>query len=358
VTLARLRTDPPADGEPRGWYPDPCDPAGRTERRWDGDAWTASTRAAAGEDRPTERWHRRPLAFLTHRWFHLLLAGVVCSTAAAVLYERAHGVPERLDEVVGYGVVAIAVLGGALAAAAFADHLSARLRLREVVGTRLIASVCAVSLPVVIGITLLERPFPDRLSDAVAGPIEELAKLAVPLALYALSPRFRPPRVGLSLVLASAASLGVYEVAEYAYEMPSDTPVAATLALRPLWDAPVHMVLTGIIGAVLWRTWRRHGGLALTPKAIGTVVGVMALHSFIDWSNDLRAGTATVSVLMLVPAYLWFKTAARQLVPPGAVASNPPWWRPWRLATADAEPQGSTRTSQPTDTRPGRRTAA
>ncbi len=61
---------------------------------------------------------------------------------------------------------------------------------------------------------------------------------------------------------------------------------------------------------------------------------------------------------LLLLAYLWFKMVARQLVPPDAVATNPPWWRPWRLPTAIGEPQGSTRTSDPAPSVPGRTTAA
>jgi RsiW-degrading membrane proteinase PrsW (M82 family) len=227
-----------------------------------------------------------------------------------------------------------------------------------VVGTRLIALVCLVGFPVVVAVTMLERLFPPELSNAVAGPIEELAKLAVPLAMYLLWPRFRAPRTGLALVLASAATLGVYEVAKYAYDMPSDESATMTLGLRPLWDAPLHMALTGIVGAVLWRRWHGRGGVALDLPAAATVVGVMALHSTIDWSGGLDGSLSLLSVALLIPTYLWFKMAARQLVPPDAVASNPPWWRPWRLATSAEERQGSTRTRDPAPTLPGRTTAA
>jgi RsiW-degrading membrane proteinase PrsW (M82 family) len=214
----------------------------------------------------------------------------------------------------------------------------------------------------VVAITMLEYPFQsDGLSNAVAGPIEEVAKLAVPFALYLLSARFRAPRAGVALVLASAATLGVFEAAGYAWHLPGSTAttaMASTVVWRPLWDAPVHMVLTGTIAAVLWRRWHSHGGLHIDLPMAVTVIGVMALHSVIDWSSDLRGSLSSLSLLGLVLAYMWFKMAVRQLAPPDAVAGNPPWWRPWRLPTATAAPQGSTRTSQPTDTRPGRRTAA
>jgi hypothetical protein len=361
VITTHLRADPsptPSDHDVDGWYPDPCDPTGARERRWDGVAWTPFTHTTSAGNAPRAPWHRRPLAFIGHRWFHWLLASAACSVAAWVIYERAHGVPRGLEEVVGYVVVAIAVVAGAVAAVAFASRLNARLELRQVVGTRTIALVCAVSLPAVVAISLLEKPFPARLSNTVAGPIEELAKLSVPMAMYLLWPRCREPLVGLSLVLASAGTFGVYEVADYTYAMPADTTAAMTLALRPLWDAPVHMVLTGTIAAVLWRRWHVHGGFVVDLPVVVTVVGVMALHSAIDWGSGLRGSLSLLSVALLLPAYLWFKMVARQLVPPDAVATNPPWWRPWRLPTAIGEPQGSTRTSDPAPSVPGRTTAA
>ena len=304
---------------------------------------------------------------MVHPWFRLMLVALLCALGALVTNERTDA---RVL------VLVLTGLAAAWAGIAFAGHVGSRLRFGEVVGLRLVAVVSIVCLPVVAAITLLEDPFPPYLSNAVAGPIEETAKLALPVAMYFWSKRFRGPRVGLALVLASAAALGVYEAVEFTLSVhrSSGGSAAWVLVYRPLWDAPLHMVLTGTIGAVLWRRWHRYGRFQLDGVVVGTVAGVMALHSLIDWSSDLHGSLGSMSVLLMVPAYLWFKVAARQLVPPDAVATVPPGWRPSHLRSAQSgpsspkrrsgdtnsggTPQGSTRTSEPSSNRPGRTTAA
>jgi len=314
------------------WCVDPCDRSGGTLRFWDGAAWTDRTAPDPGVAAPDAPWTRHPLGFLRHRWFHILMAALLAGAAGAGLY------------FVTKSVVAT-VLGAAISAAgaatAFAAFIDGRLRFRERVTTRTLILVCILGGAVGTAIAQLERLLPHSpASIAAVGPIEEVAKLAVPLALWLWgSKRFRDPRVGLAIVVASAAGFAIGEVAVYAFRaadgamsaaghLPTPVAVASTAVFKPLTDPFLHMCLSGIVGAVAWREWHLAERFRVTWPVVAALLVAMVLHSM----NDMIAALVPLaSVIMPILVYLVFKHSARSLVPPEVISRVPPRWRPAHL---------------------------
>ncbi len=324
---AGLRTPAPED-----WYPDPADRSGKSERRWDGAAWTTSTRSATEPVEPPH-WKRHPAAILRHRWFHVFLIGILLD--AGLLAWSA----TRREAIVA---VTLTAATATIVALAYGTFLNGRTRMREVIGAKPIILVAVIGGSVAFVIAfLLEGLVHGRLESALTGPIEEPAKLVVPLLLYAFGgARFRDPRKGLAIVLASAAGLGIFEDTEYMLTALQTQPHAfgegarTVQALfggvgfvRPLTDSFIHMSLTGMIAAVAWRRWWLRGGFRLTWDVIGAFAAAAVLHSTFDLIDPLWA-----EILCLVVIYLSFKACARWDVPPNAIAEVPPGWRPHHLA--------------------------
>lgn len=240
---------------------------------------------------------------------------------------------------------ALVALSTAGAAFAFGKFLDGRLRLREVIDARTVVLVALAGGVVGQAIVQLERLFPKvpkvHLVIVAVGPIEEMAKLAVPLLLYAWGrKKFRDPRVGLATVLASAAAFAVAESVTYALRAAHThkiAMVAATTLAKPPLDPFLHMCLTGIVGAMVWRAWHLRGGFRLTRGVVGVTLLAMALHSLND-ALGLFVRVPLVGDLMVVAIYLVFKDFARRDVPPGAIAHVPPRWRPAHLASAATAP--------------------
>jgi hypothetical protein len=187
---------------------------------------------------------------------------------------------------------------------------------------------CVISGVVGVGFALLfEVTLPGFFGGEVdggwiwfVGPIEETAKLAVPVALW-FAGRYRLPREGFLLVAVSAATFGVLEAGRYGLS-PDDFSVARA------YGEILHLLLTGFVAAVAWRAaWGRRSWL--TGAAVGALAVAMALHSV----NDAAALSSSKALGIVTPAvvvFLYFalKRAARQLVPPDNVASLSPHWRP------------------------------
>lgn len=329
-----------ADGSaraPAGWYPDPADASGATQRRWDGAAWRHETRPAPGAAEPLPHWKRRPFAILRHRWFHIFLVGLALGLAGLAL--------SMVVDSSG-PIAALSILTAVLTAAAYGVFLDGRIRLHEAIDTKTVVLVAviggALGYLVAYG---LEGLVQGRAEDFLTGPIEEPAKLIVPLLLFWLGgERFRDPRAGLAIVLASAAGVGVIEDGQYIVSALADVPhafgdgvdtldeVAGSVGLaRPLTDAFLHMSLTGIVGAVAWRIWWLRGGFRITWGVIGALVAACVLHSAFDAINSMQ-----VELYLLVAIYMAFKLTARNDVPPNAIGEVPPWWRPRRFLGPDA----------------------
>lgn len=238
-------------------------------------------------------------------------------------------------------VVPFSILTAALVAVAYGVFLDGRVRMHETIGRSTIVLVAivggAVGFLVAHGI---ESLIPDRTEDFLTGPIEEPAKLIVPLLLFWLGgERFRDPRAGLAIVLASAAGVGVIEDGEYVLTAFNEVPAAfghgmdtldeisASVSLeRPLMDAFVHMSLTGMIGAVAWRTWWLRGGFRITWGIAGAFALACVLHSAFD---TVSAGNVVLYVFLTM--YLGLKLTGREDVPPNAIAEVPPGWRPGHM---------------------------
>lgn len=348
TTSMTTSADPPPRADepvPAGWFPDPGAAGGRALRRWDGEAWTdqVDPEGAAAENTPAH-WKRHPFAFVTHRWFHLLVIGAVLGVAGAVSYTR----------VESYGLLsATAFLFTVGVVTAFGIFVAGRLRLGQVVGWKEIFAVAIVGgivgsvLADLLELGIHAAWIPNR-SDIgfITGPVEESAKLIVPLALFA-SGRFRNPRAGLAIVLASAAGFGIIEATTHPiYEHLGWLGVASGDSAglmgyqfgidQPLTEV-THMVFSGMIAAVAWRVWHLRGGFRITSGIVGVVILAMALHSTMDGLGlKLPRELRSLSVLALVVGYFAFKWTARLLTPPDAIDAVPPGWRPHWLRSASA----------------------
>lgn len=107
-----------------------------------------------------------------------------------------------------------------------------------------------------------------------------------------------------------------------------------------------HPLWTGIAAALIWLAAFRAGRLRTLAGLVGWCVA-MALHSFHDGVFTLAPGkdrgpvvmdeqllvadafwSSLISLAFLVLGYLILRHLARELVPPGAVRTNRPHWRP------------------------------
>jgi RsiW-degrading membrane proteinase PrsW (M82 family) len=326
---------------PGGWYTDPADPDGTTRRWWDGEAWTDRIEPGEGPPSPLPAWTRHHMAFVHHRWFHLVLVALVISVTGAALYAAIENTGTLVSTV---------AIASALVALAYGVHLDGRIRMHQVARPDDLLFAFVVGGLVGQAIVQTERLLPkdDVWSILAVGPIEEIAKLAVPVAMFAWGARrFRDPRAGLALVLASAAAFGIVETATYAYRGTADHQGEAVLygiaILKPFIDPVIHMTITGVFAAVAWRAWHLRGRFSLSGTVLGTLVLTMAMHDLIDLTEakGKALGGLVLAPALLVLYYLLFKHLARREVPPDAVGEVPPGWRPTNLPTSTtAAPKG------------------
>ncbi|MCC7076057.1 MAG: hypothetical protein IT198_02940 [Acidimicrobiia bacterium] len=132
----------------------------------------------------------------------------------------------------------------------------------------------------------------------------------------------------------SAAAFGVAET----FTLASRTVHAAgahagidvnAVMSRPLVDPVLHMMLSGIFGAVAWRTWHLQGRFCLTRRVVGTLLLVMALHDLVDGVLLFgKAAGVVVWVALTAAIYVAFRHIARTAVPPDNLDLVPPRWRP------------------------------
>ena len=181
------------------------------------------------------------------------------------------------------------------------------------------------------------------------GPIEEGAKLLVPVALLVFgSSRFKDPLAGLYLVLVSGATTGAIEGVEWESRAHHVWLHLQLALVRPAAELP-HVFVTGFAGAVIWlAAWRR--GRAITWAGVAAFAVAVGLHSFHDGFITLfgvnprpspsaiahSAGEAVgkglagalFAVGISIAAFLLGRHGARELSPPSVVAATPPPWRP------------------------------
>lgn len=324
------------------WRVDPCDRSGATLRLWDGSVWTDRTAPNPDGASPLPPWQRRPLQFLRHRWFHVLVLSCAVGGSAAILFGATRS---------PFWVALAAAVSAALASTAIAVFVDSRARFSRMVDARTLVAVCVAGGAVGLSIAQLERLLPKGPALlAAVGVIEEAAKIALPLALYFWGRRrFRDPRVGLAISLASAAGFAIGETATYAWHaadgsmtgngVTTTVAVLATTIAKPLTDPFIHVCLTGIVAAVAWRQWHLAGRFRVDRRVVVALLMAMALHSV----NDTAAAAVPLLAVGIVPiaVYLVFKHCARDLVPPDALAEVPPGWRPHRLPAVAESPNPS-----------------
>lgn len=347
AALWYARPDQPA----AAWDPDPTSTQARL-RYWDGQAWTS---AVAPGGAPTSRG--RPFNGRFWGWWALVYAGGVAVTiAGSVLYVGGGPVPVFAMT----SAVAMSLLFGA-----FLWFVARQLNLTEVVTVwQVVAAVVAgagACLLIAGNVNVwIGHTFGVRTALATVGVVEESTKLLVPLVLYALV-RYRNPRAGIAIGLASAAGFGIAEATTYAVPMPygsvvspcSSAMVSTTSPdvtvysefFRLLMIEPLHLFWTGIAVAVVWRLWRRYGRVRLTPAVVGAILLPIVLHSSLDSSADLSCfASAELSGLqgllkipIFVVSYLLFKFFASQSTPPDIVKLVSRGWHPSHLKSASPE---------------------
>ena len=355
------RTLGPEPANPPGWYPFGV---ARTKARWDAQAWTGESADDPGVVAPA-KWHHQLLPFLRHQWFWWIVGGWAL-TLALTAAQRPTGT-HVFGQFAAVGI-ALMMVGVVLL---IDRHLHFR-QLRNLwllIGCGVVSGVVAVVIASRIE-GLLETRYLTYAIEmfGLAGPIEETAKLLVPVLLLAFGgARFRDPRAGLLMVLVSGAVFGLAEgrgyivgsIAEGAYY-----PIVMGVG-RPLAEL-MHPLLTGFAAAVIWLAARR-AGRVITLAGVGAWLIAVVVHSVHDVSLVayrpkttlkeefassipltvteallLGVGTAFLALVWAILLLLLQRHSARELAPPDAIAANSPHWRPqlkqWGRPRAERPP--------------------
>lgn len=313
-------------------------------RQWDQHAWSAEI--IADPNAPgLPKWHRRPWAVFGHRLFWLWFGCWIAGVALAVVYVNTHST---------IALQAAAVIAPAGTLWALLLFFRRRLLLFEAISVRawigwgLPAGLVAMALALLLE-TQWERAVGGPGSSwkvlIIAGPVEEGCKILVPVLLYVFG-RYRDPRAGIALALASGMVFGWFEGWEYisqAVELAksegagyvnhphaptsgsADSAVITMAIQRPFVEL-LHPLLATFIAALAWRAgWVRH---RFWPVLIGAWLIAAAIHS----ANDVSAAFGLLAVVgIVIQIFEYFvvtRPAARGSVPPDALALNPPRWRP------------------------------
>ncbi len=319
-------------------------------REWDGHAWIGEPipdRCVARlPKRGVRNWH-------THSWMLFVLIGWVIGVVLALLAFTGDEPLTWLLAIAGFFAA-----GGTLVAAARIAW--ARLDLADVVNLRRILPLGllsgAVALGLAFGIEKLQMQIPGPVGSHVgslfgAGPIEETAKLLVPVLLFFfLGGDVRDPRTGFALVFISGLVFGIVEGAEYVagathlahdHQMhqhlsAEDTERYGALAMvfvRSFIEL-MHPFTVAAVAAVAWLSaWR--GKEFFSRPAIVTFILAIVYHSFNDGvlggivtEHQQLLGAALSFPLLWLWFYFMYLPRARQLAPPAVVTGNPRRWRP------------------------------
>lgn len=144
---------------------------------------------------------------------------------------------------------------------------------------------------------------PSLINLAWVGPIEEFAKLIVPIALFIIMRnRFRSELDGLLIGVATGMAFAAletmgYELVALVSSQGSLNALDETILVRGLLSRAGHASWTGLITATLWRE-RERTGKAFTPFVVGFFLLAAVLHSLWDFASSAN------SLLILVPSYL------------------------------------------------------
>lgn len=135
------------------------------------------------------------------------------------------------------------------------------------------------------------------------GPIEELAKLIVPVIIFfAMRKRFRSELDGIlfgvaaGMTFAALETMG-YELITLVTSLGNINVLDQTILIRGLLSPAGHAAWTGMITATLWRE-RERTGKALTWLVVLFFIIAAGLHSVWDY-----AGSAS-SLAVIIPSYI------------------------------------------------------
>ena len=141
------------------------------------------------------------------------------------------------------------------------------------------------------------------LSLAWVGPIEEFAKLIVPIAVFVIMRnRFRSELDGLlfgvaaGMAFAALETMG-YELIALVSSRGSLNTLDETILIRGLLSPAGHAAWTGLITATLWRE-RERTGKAFNPLVLGFFLLAAALHSLWDYVSSFN------SYFIVIPSYI------------------------------------------------------
>lgn len=352
AAFAAARDRPPQP--PPGWFPDPSTGAG--ERYWDGHTWTPWAQEA-GPGLPAAPQGRRFRGRFWGRWAWVLLGALAVLAAGSFAFYVT-------------GSVHVMALTSLLAMAgicwAFYRFAARQLALDDVICASGVVWVMVASAGGVILIasnlnSVIIGSAGIRTGLATVGFVEEGTKLLVPLTLLVFG-RYRDPRAGAAIGLASGFGFAIIEAAQYAYlsasasgpnlcggqtPVPTAGSVIQAQVYRMFLVEPLHWLWTGFAAAVAWRLWHLYGRKG-TPGAVGVILLVMALHSLNDLSAELGCGDVWLALLsqvfrwaLLVVVYLLFRAAARESTPPRLIGVVSRGWCPRHLPTRSAPPAHS-----------------
>ena len=195
----------------------------------------------------------------------------------------------------------------------------------------------------------------------LAGPIEECAKLLLPVIVFLAARRhLAEPRVGFAVVWLSAAVFGVVEGAKYLFgfgpesQVGADQPLAdarsaSGLVLTRTFVEMLHPLWTAGAAAIMWLgAWR--GRALFSGAGAAAFVTAVLLHSVNDGviGGLLREVALGASIVLwpvwFVVCYQVFRRHARELVPPSMIGGSQRRWRPRIKRTvqpARTEPQAA-----------------
>lgn len=335
-----------SDSEPAaGMYP--SGHAG-VAREWDGEIWAS----VQGEDPTASELHapRRASNLFGRLPFWLVVIGVSLGVVLALFSAHTHPQNMWLAALAG-----LATVGGTVLAALIA--LQRKLAIRNLPSWRTATWWGIISGGVALGVAyVFETLFRDVVTKSaelellMAGPIEELGKLLLPVILLLSGMKWaQSTRLGVWAVAVSGGVFGIVEGIKYsmglapessAASMPkldstglSQSTVDMVLALAQTLPRGVvelmHVFVTVGAAVLIWVAARKAHRVALTILVAWLLAA--AIHSFNDGIITLLPAStqlAANALLILIIYLAWYRPLARRLVPPAQLAQVSKRWVP------------------------------
>ena len=322
-------------------------PTGRqgVARDWDGHAWAPESIS----DPTAPEIGNGGRSFLRTARFWIAVGLVLVGAALAALASDPTS-PDVWLAALGGGIAC----GGALIAMTFA--VWQRLRIRAALDALGINRHALIGLGIASGVVAVVVAFTVEISIArflgagpitslfLAGPIEESAKLLLPVIFfYATRKRLGDPRAAFAIVWICGVVFGIFEGASTCSAIEQGRPHAEShlasaggagiLTVSRTFTEMLHPLLTGGAAAAMWLgAWRGHR--LLVGSGLIAYLTAVGLHSINDGViggllHDVSTGLSlALWPVWLVLVYQVFRLHARELVPPSMIAECQRRWRP------------------------------